>query len=128
MRKRSRFSSQCRPSPNVIATTAKAKATNGAAVAWPETSSSSTKNTGGGGEAGGAGGGGGGAHLAETSVPREHEVTPINKNPGSHVGTHVVRLASALVQSPTPPFLGGADASQVASATHVAAVYAPPSQ
>ena len=42
-----------------------------------------------------------------------HELVPDTVYPESHVGWHVEPLARELVQSPTPPFVGAADASHV---------------
>ena len=50
-------------------------------------------------------------HVAAVSVPRVHEDEPDTAYPESHVGWHVVPLASEQVQSPAPPFEGAADAS-----------------
>ena len=63
-------------------------------------------------------------HVAAVSFPAKHEDVPNNVYPESHVGWHVDPLASELVQLPTPPFVGGVDASQ-GSAEHVAAVSDP---
>ena len=63
-------------------------------------------------------------HVAAVSVPALHELVPDTVYPESHVGWHVDPLARELVQSPTPPFVGAADASQ-AFAEHVAAVSVP---
>ena len=63
-------------------------------------------------------------HVAAVSVPRLQEDVPDTVYPESHVGWHVDPLARELVQSPTPPFVGAADASQ-AFAEHVAAVSVP---
>jgi hypothetical protein len=51
-------------------------------------------------------------HVAAVSVPKEeHELVPDTVYPESHSGWHVEPLARELVQSPTPPFVGAADAS-----------------
>ena len=65
-----------------------------------------------------------GPHVAAVSVPRLHELVPDTVYPESHVGWHVDPLARELVQSPTPPFVGAADASH-GFAEHVAAVSVP---
>ena len=65
-------------------------------------------------------------HIAAVSVPASHEDVPDTVYPESHVGWHVVPLASESVQLPTPPFVRGIDASQ-GSAEHVAAVSVPAS-
>ena len=62
-----------------------------------------------------------GEHVAAVSVPRLHEDVPDTVYPELHVGWHVEPLARELVQSPTPPFVGGADAEQ-GFAEQVAAV------
>lgn len=62
--------------------------------------------------------------VAAVSVPRLHEDVPDTVYPESHVGWHVEPLARELVQSPAPPFVGGAEASQK-FAEHVAAVRVP---
>mmetsp|Transcript_9768 Transcript_9768/g.44500 ORF Transcript_9768/g.44500 Transcript_9768/m.44500 type:complete len:153 (+) Transcript_9768:96-554(+) len=56
-----------------------------------------------------------------TPVLKEHELVPDTVYPELHVGWHVDPLASELVQSPTPPFIGAVDASH-GFAAHVAAV------
>ena len=63
-------------------------------------------------------------HVAAVSVPASHEDVPDTVYPESHVGWHIDPLASESVQLPTPPFVGGVDASQ-GSAEHVAAVSVP---
>ena len=63
-------------------------------------------------------------HVAAVNVPKEHELVPDTVYPELHVGWQVDPLASELVQSPAPPFLGAADASQ-GFAEHVAAVRVP---
>ena len=63
-------------------------------------------------------------HVAAVSVPRLHEDVPDTVYPLLHVGWHVDPLAIELVQSPAPPFVGAADASQ-GFAEHVAAVSVP---
>ena len=64
------------------------------------------------------------AQVAAVSVPALHELVTDTVYPALHVGWHVDPLARELVQSPTPPFVGAADASQ-AFAEHVAAVSVP---
>ena len=66
-----------------------------------------------------------GPHVAAVSVPRLQEDVPDTVYPESHVGWHVDPLARELVQSPTPPFVGAADASHGRFAEHVAAVSVP---
>ena len=56
------------------------------------------------------------------SAPPSHELGPDTAYPLLHVGWHVEPDASELVQLPTPPFAGAAEASHVGSVTHVAAV------
>ena len=51
--------------------------------------------------------------VAAVRVPSLHEDVPDTVYPELHVGWHVDPLARELVQSPTPPFEGGADASHV---------------
>ena len=63
-------------------------------------------------------------HVAAVSVPALHELVPDTVYPESHVGWHVDPLARELVQSPTPPFVGAADASH-GLGPHVAAVSVP---
>ena len=63
-------------------------------------------------------------HVAAVNVPKEHELVPDTVYPELHVGWHVEPLASELVQSPAPPFVGAADASH-GFAEHVAAVSVP---
>ena len=63
-------------------------------------------------------------HVAAVNVPKEHELVPDTVYPELHVGWHVDPLARELVQSPTPPFVGAADASHE-FAEHVAAVNVP---
>ena len=58
-----------------------------------------------------------GEHVAAVKVPVVHELVPDTVYPESHVGWHVDPLTSAFVQSPTPPFAGGADASHGGLAT-----------
>tara|TARA_B000000557_G_scaffold75252_1_gene59960 strand:+ start:144 stop:395 length:252 start_codon:yes stop_codon:yes gene_type:complete len=66
-----------------------------------------------------------GSHVADdVKIPREHDVCPESVYPSSHVGVHVEPLASVDVQSPTPPFIGATDASQLL-AKHDAAVKLP---
>ena len=65
-----------------------------------------------------------GPHVAAVSDPRLHELVPDTVYPALHVGWHVEPLARELVQSPTPPFVGAADASH-GFAEHVAAVSVP---
>ena len=64
-------------------------------------------------------------HVAAVSVPRLQEDVPDTVYPESHVGWHVDPLARLIVQSPTPPFVGAADASHGRLAEHVAAVSVP---
>ena len=63
-------------------------------------------------------------HVAAVNVPKEHELVPDTVYPELHVGWQVDPLASELVQSPAPPFVGAADASH-GFAEHVAAVSVP---
>jgi len=63
-------------------------------------------------------------HVAAVSVPRLHEDVPDTVYPELHVGWHIDPLAREFVQSPTPPFVGAAEASQ-GFAEHVAAVSVP---
>ena len=63
-------------------------------------------------------------HVAAVNVPKEHELVPDTVYPELHVGWHVDPLAKELVQSPTLPFVGAADASH-GFAEHVAAVRVP---
>ena len=63
-------------------------------------------------------------HVAAVNVPRKHELVPDTVYPELHVGWQVDPLASELVQSPAPPFVGAADASH-GFAEHVAAVNVP---
>ena len=63
-------------------------------------------------------------HVAAVNVPKEQELVPDTVYPELHVGWHVDPLARELVQSPTPPFVGAADASH-GFAEHVAAVSVP---
>ena len=51
------------------------------------------------------------AHVAAVNDPMEHELVPDTVYPELHVGWHVDPLASELVQVPTPPCVGSADAS-----------------
>jgi hypothetical protein len=46
-----------------------------------------------------------------------HEDVPDTVYPELHVGWHVDPLARELVQSPAPPFVGAADASQKGTGT-----------
>ena len=57
-------------------------------------------------------------------MPALHELVPDTVYPLLHVGWHVDPDANELVQSPTPPLVGAADASH-AFAEHVAAVKVP---
>ena len=57
-------------------------------------------------------------HVA--AVKKAHELDPDTVYPELHVGWHVDPLASELVQSPAPPFVGAVDASH-GFAEHVAA-------
>ena len=63
-------------------------------------------------------------HVAAVNVPKEHELVPDTVYPELHVGWQVDPLASELVQSPAPPFVGAVDASH-GFAEHVAAVSVP---
>ena len=63
-------------------------------------------------------------HVAAVKVPKAHELDPDTVYPELHVGWHVDPLASELVQSPAPPFVGAVDASH-GFAEHVAAVSVP---
>ena len=51
-------------------------------------------------------------HVAEVRVPAVHELVPDTVYPESHVGWHVDPLTRLLVQLPTAPLVGAADASQ----------------
>jgi len=64
------------------------------------------------------------AHVAAVSVPRLHDDVPDTVYPELHVGWHVDPLDRELVQSPTPPFIGAAEASH-GLGEHVAAVTVP---
>ena len=50
--------------------------------------------------------------VAAVRVPALHEDVPDTVYPELHVGWHVDPLRSELVQSPSAPFVGGAEASQ----------------
>ena len=50
-------------------------------------------------------------HVAAANVPKEHDLVPDTVYPELHAGWHVDPLARELVQSPTAPFVGAADAS-----------------
>jgi hypothetical protein len=50
-------------------------------------------------------------HVAAVSVPALHEDVPDIVYPEVHDGWHVDPLANELVQPPTPPVVGGAEAS-----------------
>ena len=50
-------------------------------------------------------------HVAAVSVPALQDDVPDTVYPELHVGWHVDPLAREPVQSPTPPFVGAADAS-----------------
>ena len=63
-------------------------------------------------------------HFAAVNVPKVHELIPDTVYPELHVGWHVEPLARELVQVPTLPFVGAADASH-GFAEHVAAVNVP---
>ena len=63
-------------------------------------------------------------HVAAVKIPVLHELVPDTVYPALHVGWHVDPLARVLVQSPTPPFVGGVDASH-GFGEHVAAVKVP---
>ena len=52
-------------------------------------------------------------HVAAVSVPALQDDVPDTVYPELHVGWQVDPLASELVQSPAPPFVGAADASHV---------------
>ena len=54
---------------------------------------------------------GSGGHVAAVSVPRLHEDVPDTVYPALHVGWHDEPIPRELVQPPTPPFDGGAEAS-----------------
>jgi hypothetical protein len=60
-------------------------------------------------------------HVAAVSVPALHEDVPDTVYPELHVGWHVDPLPREFVQSPAPPFVGGAEASH-GFTEHVAAV------
>jgi hypothetical protein len=64
------------------------------------------------------------AHVAAVTVPALHVDAPETVYPSLHVGWHVDPLASELVQVPTPPCVGSADASH-GLREHVAAVTVP---
>ena len=51
-------------------------------------------------------------HVAAVRVPALQDDVPDTVYPELHVGWHVDPLARELVQSPAPPFVGAADASQ----------------
>ena len=63
-------------------------------------------------------------HVAAVSVPALQDDVPDTVYPELHVGWHVDPLASELVQSPAPPYVGAVDASH-GFAEHVAAVNVP---
>ena len=63
-------------------------------------------------------------HVAAVSVPALQDDVPDTVYPELHVGWQVDPLAKELVQSPTPPFVGAADASH-GFKEHVAAVSVP---
>jgi hypothetical protein len=69
-----------------------------------------------------------GTHVAAVSVDPSalHDDGPLTVKAEVHVGWQVAPAAKLLVQSPSPPFVGTADASQV-FAWHVAAVSVFPS-
>jgi len=63
-------------------------------------------------------------HVTAVRVPALQDDVPDTVYPELHVGWHVDPLARVFVQSPAPPFVGAADASQ-GFAEHVAAVTVP---
>ena len=63
-------------------------------------------------------------HVAAVSVQALQDDVPDTVYPELHVGWHVDPLARELVQSPAPPFVGGAEASH-GILEHVAAVNVP---
>ena len=63
-------------------------------------------------------------HVAAVSIPALQDDVPDTVYPELHMGWHVDPLARVFVQSPAPPFVGAADASQ-GFAEHVAAVSVP---
>lgn len=70
------------------------------------------------------------SHVAAVSSASSLQLDPVagvNANPWLHTGVHAPPAATESVQSPTPPFIGAAEASHV-GASHVAAVYTPPVQ
>ena len=67
---------------------------------------------------------GSGEHVAAVSVPELHEDVPDTVYPELHEGWHVDPLPREIVHVPTPPFVGGAEASH-GFAEHVAAVSVP---
>ena len=60
-----------------------------------------------------------GMHLATSKLPFKQYAGPETVYPELHVGWHVDPLARVLVQSPTPPFACGAEASHVLDDTAV---------
>ena len=62
-----------------------------------------------------------GEQVAAIRFPAVHELVPETVYPESHVGWQVDPLAREPVQSPTPPFVGVADASH-GGGEHVALV------
>ena len=62
--------------------------------------------------------------VAAVSVPTLQDDVPDTVYPELHVGWHVDPLPRELVQSPAPPFVGGAEASH-GFTEHVAAVSVP---
>ena len=68
---------------------------------------------------------GSGSHLVvSVRMPALHDICPDKVYPALHVGVHDAPCARAELQSPTPPFVGAADASH-GLAKHVAAVRVP---
>ena len=63
-------------------------------------------------------------HVATVSIPALQDDVPDTEYPELHVGWHVDPLVSEWVQSPAPPFEGGAEASH-GFTEHVAAVSVP---
>mmetsp|Transcript_7092 Transcript_7092/g.31080 ORF Transcript_7092/g.31080 Transcript_7092/m.31080 type:complete len:124 (-) Transcript_7092:101-472(-) len=64
-------------------------------------------------------------HVAAVRVPALQDDVPDTVYPELHVGWHVDPLASELVQSPTPPFIGAVDASHGFAAHVVSAISVP---
>ena len=65
--------------------------------------------------------------VAAVSVPALHDDVPDTVYPELHVGWHCDPLNNELVQSPTPPFVGAAEASH-GFAVHVAVINVPKEQ